>query len=275
MAGNDSKTQGRWAGVLAGIILLLVGAERCQCQSSGLPPLAELKAAAERGDAIAQDKLGSYYHYQRSDLQNAFVWYEKAAQHGIANSQYEVASRLLQRSEEPREKANASKLADEAIRWLWLAALRGHTQSQHSIGRQYESGKWLPRDYPEAYKWYTITIHNGNDIPGKISRDRIILLMTQEQIKEGERRAKKFIATKGAGEEPPEPSFAKHLRFSGISGKEGNFLAVINGQTFAAGEVASVRINGRAVRIHCLEIRKDAVIVKVEGLGNNRELRLQ
>ena len=50
-------------------------------------------------------------------------------------------------------------------------------------------------------------------------------------------------------------------------------LAIINNYTFAAGESADVRTSNGRVRVQCLEIKTDSVIIRVgEEL---RELRLR
>ncbi|MBQ3618801.1 MAG: caspase family protein [Bacteroidales bacterium] len=50
----------------------------------------ELLTYANKGEAWAQHALGNYYHNQRN-YEKAFEWYQKSANQGYANGQYELA----------------------------------------------------------------------------------------------------------------------------------------------------------------------------------------
>jgi hypothetical protein len=52
-------------------------------------------------------------------------------------------------------------------------------------------------------------------------------------------------------------------------------LASINNVTVAAGEKALVRLNGQALLVECVEIREDAVLVRLEGSRELRALKLR
>lgn len=120
----------------------------------------------------------------------------------------------------------------------------------------------------------------AHDVPGleimaKEYRDRLILKMTQDQINEGQKRVEHFLATKGANESLPMPSFVDHLKLNGITGSGGHFLAIINNHTFAAGEDATIKIDGRLVKVRCLEIRDDSVLLKAEAVEKPVVLKLK
>lgn len=70
---------------------------------------------------------------------------------------------------------------------------------------------------------------------------------------------------------PPPPTF----NLKGILGSGAHRLALINNQTLAEGESASVRSNGRQVRIRCVKIGDRSVIVTEEGKNEPIELFLQ
>lgn len=55
------------------------------------------------------------------------------------------------------------------------------------------------------------------------------------------------------------------LQFKGVSGPEDNRLAIINNHTFAVGDDEYVMTTQGRVRVHCLDIRPDSVIVEVSG----------
>jgi hypothetical protein len=63
------------------------------------------------------------------------------------------------------------------------------------------------------------------------------------------------------------------LVFNGMAGTQDHRLAMINSKTFAEGEEAMVNISGGRVRVRCLEIKGDVVVVEVAG--ERRELHFQ
>lgn len=66
-------------GLLFAVIVVLL--TRDSGAQSAQPPLAALKAAAEQGDAHAQDKLGDVYR-SNLDESSTLIWYRKAAEQG-------------------------------------------------------------------------------------------------------------------------------------------------------------------------------------------------
>lgn len=63
------------------------------------------------------------------------------------------------------------------------------------------------------------------------------------------------------------------LKFKGRSGTAEHPLAIVNNHTFEAGEEAEVLANGQRVRVRCLEIRTDSVVMQIGP--ERRELRLK
>jgi hypothetical protein len=63
------------------------------------------------------------------------------------------------------------------------------------------------------------------------------------------------------------------LKLNGISGTSARPLAIINNRTFEANEESAVSTVSGPVRIRCLEIKPDAVVVQVGG--EQRILRLR
>ncbi|PYI82606.1 MAG: hypothetical protein DME26_17085 [Verrucomicrobia bacterium] len=73
----------------------------------------------------------------------------------------------------------------------------------------------------------------------------------------------------------PQPSFVVELALKGISGTRERPLAIINNQTFAAGEENDVVTGTRRVRIRCVEINAPAETVIIQIGNERRELRLK
>ena len=71
------------------------------------------------------------------------------------------------------------------------------------------------------------------------------------------------------------PSALVELALKGISGTRERPLAIINNQTFAAGEENDVITGTRRVRIRCVEINVPAETVIIQIGNERRELRLR
>jgi hypothetical protein len=72
-----------------------------------------------------------------------------------------------------------------------------------------------------------------------------------------------------------QPSAVVELTLKGISGTRERPLAIINNQTFSAGEENDVVTGTRRVRIRCLEINVAAETVIIQIGNERRELRLR
>jgi hypothetical protein len=64
------------------------------------------------------------------------------------------------------------------------------------------------------------------------------------------------------------------VKLSGLSGTADQRLAIINGSTFAQSETAAVKVAGKTIKVHCLEIREKSALVEIDGLDKPRELFL-
>lgn len=71
----------------------------------------------------------------------------------------------------------------------------------------------------------------------------------------------------------PAPRYTG-LTLKNISGPARRRFALINNQTFAAGDKARVKVEDREVSVRCLEIRENAVVVMVDGESARQELKL-
>jgi hypothetical protein len=76
---------------------------------------------------------------------------------------------------------------------------------------------------------------------------------------------------------PPKPKStsagAEALVLNGLSGTARGRLAMINGKTLAEGEETEVATSEGRLRIRCLQIKTDSVVI--ESAGQRRELRLR
>ena len=79
-------------------------------------------------------------------------------------------------------------------------------------------------------------------------------------------------ATNTAPPVPPPPQYG-NLTLNGISGAPGQRLALINNQTFAAGESAKVKVRDARVEVTCKQILENSVVVVFNG--KETELKLK
>jgi TPR repeat protein len=115
--------------------------------------LAELLAKAETGDAKAQNELGEAFF---------------AGKLGVA------------------------KDCAAAVRWFRKAADQNHPAAQSNLGDCYERGDGVAKYEVEAYKWDLLAAAQG-DTKAKRNASLLELLLSQEQIAEGKRRAQDWL----------------------------------------------------------------------------------
>ncbi|HOW80857.1 MAG TPA: hypothetical protein PK406_15555, partial [Verrucomicrobiota bacterium] len=144
-----------------------------------------------------------------------------------------------------------------------LTLNQGHAQAQWRLARILGEGAYVKQDYIEAYKWLTLAIRSPMSIVPDVDRNNLILKMTQEQIQEGERRAKAFVPHKTTVDELPEPAFVKQIKLNGIMGTGNNRLAMINGKSLGVGEQGSIKVADRSLNIRCVSIQDTAVKITV------------
>ena len=152
-----------WLRALAVVILSGIptssfgdGAEAWQAYLKGDYAAAEteLRALAETGDADAQYGLGTAYCdglAVRRDYRLAAEWYEKAAQQGHTQAQFNLGFLHYQGAGEgavalPRDPG-------QAARWLGAAAEAGNPMAAQLLGRLYSRGRGMEADEAAALRW--------------------------------------------------------------------------------------------------------------------------
>jgi TPR repeat protein len=121
-------------------------------QPPAQPTLFEVtKKAAEGGNAVAQNKLASFYRDGRivpKHVKAALYWFEKAASAGQENAQTSLGWAYM---------SNELELTPDyrlAMEWNRKAANQGFGEGSSNIGLLYESGWGMKVDYVEAANWY-------------------------------------------------------------------------------------------------------------------------
>ncbi|MVA24967.1 peptidoglycan-binding protein [Agrobacterium vitis] len=155
---------------------------------------ASLVTAAKAGEPAALFEIGSRYMEARGlpgDVSQAAVWFQRAADLGLAPAQYRLAGlyekgtgvqRDLTRAKglysQAAEAGNASAMhnlavlyasggdgkpdMDAAAKWFARAADLGVTDSQFNLAVLYARGTGVKQDLEASYKWFALAASQGD-----------------------------------------------------------------------------------------------------------------
>jgi TPR repeat protein len=113
--------------------------------------------ATEYNDGTANHYLGVCYSLGRGvseDNTEAMKWYRKAAEQGLALSQFSLGCMYL-------DGEGVSQDYEEAVKWFSKAAEQGLAAAQYNIGCMYGNGQGVSQDYEEAMKWFRRAAQQG------------------------------------------------------------------------------------------------------------------
>lgn len=260
------------------VFALILGCQLCRAQLSGSELIA-VKAAAEAGNPTAQDRLAGEFIRHREFVQ-AELWYRKAAKQGYVNAQAMLGEMLLAHAGLTAgvKPDVIAATGSEAIRWLTLAANHSNTLAQAELAGAYFNGQFVKADLLEAYKWGVIAAKAPPATPGSTAggsiRDAAIRKLSFDQIAKAQQRVATFYSHIQFTHEPPEPSWVAQIKLTGVSGMANARLAVINNQTFGAGDTGTLKVAGKAVQVHCIEVRDKSAMVKITGMDRPKWLVL-
>ena len=196
------------------------------------------RKAAEQGDPLAQFSLGQAYEWGRgtaTNLTEAAAWYQRAAEQNQTNAiaalgdlylagpggaaNYQKARLWLEKAAAQgsldalnslgyiQEKGGHGLSINQALAadYYRQAAEKGFAKAQMNLGRMYMMGIGVSRDYIEAFKWFCLALHNGENIArhyleelqGAPYGDIPVKPMTSAQIQEAVERAEAFEKYQG------------------------------------------------------------------------------
>ena len=129
--------------------------------------------AANQGNAEAQFQLGNLYENSqlRKDYKAATNWYHKAAQQGSAKAQARLGVFYS-------TGLGVAQNSNEAILWSGKAALQGNADAQYWFGINYLKGKHIPKDTHIAMDWLSKAAAQGHS-------DALLLMAIAYQRGEG------------------------------------------------------------------------------------------
>ena len=152
--------------------------------------IAEYRANAEAGDALAQYSLGYMYDNGDGGLpeDDAFAvkWYTKAAEQGNVDAQYNLGN--MYRFGDGVRQNDAT-----ALKWFTKAAEQGNADAQSYLGYMYVLGKGVPEDKVMAYMWENMAAAQGDD-DAKENRDSLKGRMTPAQVSKAQTLSRECLA---------------------------------------------------------------------------------
>ena len=126
--------------------------------------LREWQPLAEQGDARVQFVLGTIYDFGRGGIPQDFK---------------------------------------KAMSWYLRAAQQDHSSAQYNLAIMYQDGVGVPKDYVQAYMWFSIIAAGGFAGPqGNGDRENVAQHMTPAQIAEAQR-----LTTEWLEKHPPKPYY--------------------------------------------------------------------
>ena len=146
--------------------------------------------AAEAGEPFAMGQVAFLYFLGagvKGDIVEAVRWSLAAADHNDPLGQYVLGLIYTEAFTSPRWTD-----LQKGIAWLRRAAEQGHLYSQYKLVGAYRDGFGVPKDLTTAYMWAKLADEGLDELASE---------MTPEQIAEGEKRAREWLAKK----EPSNP----------------------------------------------------------------------
>lgn len=110
---------------------------------------------AENGEPAIHYLIGRCY-MSLGNIDEAVIWYKKAAELGNASAQ-EILGDLYFSGEYMEEDVF------EAVKWIRKAAENGMPSSQNTLGMLYYVGNGVELDYEQAFRWLQSALNNGID----------------------------------------------------------------------------------------------------------------
>ncbi len=228
--------------------------------SGGLAPPETLLERTATNEALIQKGL---QHEAAEDFSSALVCFRTAAKKGSPEGAFRSASYLLSgRISAKHGESPVPEDLPDAIKLLESSAAAGHPEAMRVLGACHATGRGVSQDKIEACKWWRLAGERGDEA------SKSYLEHLQGQLNDADRtaaldRANKFAQSHSAVEPVPNRSDLVRLKLNGISGTAFRRVALINNQSFFAGEQKRLPLaNGTNLLVRCVEIRSSEVVIQ-------------
>ena len=118
-------------------------------ETEGVKLFKEIKVRADKGDPVAQFRLGFCYYNGigvAKDPVEVIKWWRMAADQGVAQAQYNLGNCYHNGSGVARDQV-------EAVKWYRRAAEQGNAKALTDLGFCYSKGEGVAKDEVEAYAY--------------------------------------------------------------------------------------------------------------------------
>ncbi|MCL2761332.1 MAG: sel1 repeat family protein [Desulfuromonadales bacterium] len=119
----------------------------------------DILPSAQQGDNISQFGMGYLYYYGKGGVaqnyQEAFIWFKKAADQGIAAAQNYLGVMYS-------DGTGVAQNDYAAFMWYKTAADQGLADAQFHVGESYQFGTGVRQNYEEAFIWYKKAAEQGH-----------------------------------------------------------------------------------------------------------------
>ena len=169
------------------------------------------RLAAEGGSAVAQYRLAGMYREGKGvhrDLDEAARWYRHAADQNHVGSMVSLGLMHQHGEGVPKDHVKAEKRYRDAVRQGYRAIKGANAKpsmetavvildtamATQALGSMYERGDGPPPNFARAYMWYSIGLTLTDSPMNKTVLDELAKKMSVEQIAEGKREAREWLA---------------------------------------------------------------------------------
>ena len=114
----------------------------------------------------------------------AWIWLERAAQHGNVQAQYELGLALLNGDGVVQD-------FERSAEWLQKAAASGHAKAQFELAGMYSRGTGVAVDRVKSYLWMNLAAAGGIEQAAS-ARDVVVRVLSPAQIAEAQAEARRL-----------------------------------------------------------------------------------
>lgn len=245
------------------LLTIVVGAAQTK-----VPSLADLKVAAERGDALAQYAYGN--RIQSSNPADSFAMILKSADQGYGPAEDAVGQhyKTFAPINKPKDGGKMERLA---VRYTSRAAFKGIPRSQERLSSFYERGAGLPRNPTLAYGWLAIAAKTAvgpiYSTTFKSQLDHLIAKTSSDIIVAGQKFADAFQPMP-AGFNPVEADIlVAQMKVNAFYVADGKPGVLVNQARFVEGETKVLKFDDIPTEVTCVLIRGKNVTMRIGPYG--------
>jgi hypothetical protein len=238
----------------------------------GFSDVAATKEKAEAGDPQAQLSFADTLSFNFKSAE-ALGWYQKAAQQGLTKAKSRIGEMLLFGATGIPSSQNVKANPSEGIRWTFEAATNRDEKAMLNMSKALQNGIGVSTNLIEAYAW--LQLYSESDtIVGRVMLNQLALKLDGQSLQKAQALAMEFEAGQWPSLSPRILAEGDaRLKLSGIT--NGNIpFAIINGKTLAEGESTIIVLKDEALKVKCIQIKQDKVLISIEGESEPRWLTL-